>query len=75
MPFRLLARENYNCNSHFLSGEMRDGVPELATLETQWSHSDELESMRVLCDVERAKQASLQDREQELLRDNSALHQ
>ena len=54
---------------------MRDGVPELATLETQRSHSDELESMRVLCDVERAKQASLQDREQELLRDNSALHQ
>ena len=75
MPFRLLTRENYNCNSHFLSGEMRDSVPELATLETQRSHSDELESMRVLCDVERAKQASLQDREQELLRDNSALHQ
>ena len=75
MPFRLIARENYNCNSHFLSGEMRDGIPELATLETQRSLSDELESMRVLCDIERAKQASLQDREQELLRDNSALHQ
>ena len=54
---------------------MRDGIPELATLETQQSLSDELESIRALCDVERAKQASLQDREQELLRDNSALHQ